>query len=209
MAAPLLAEAVGGTGFLGFIAAVAFATILAVVPGLTLSGRGGALARPVGERGARRPGPGRASSCAWRGSRRSLLGARSRSCWASPSRARTWPTWWGWRSRSRPAPTSPRCVLSIFWRALHHRAAPRPACWSAPRRPCVLIYLSPTIQVDDPEARRRRRSRCGTRPRHDPAVVPGRGSWSRCLFPEQAAWSASRRCEHRVHLGPEELAGPS
>jgi len=38
MAAPLLAEAVGGTPFLGFIAAVAFATILAVVAGLTLSG---------------------------------------------------------------------------------------------------------------------------------------------------------------------------
>jgi cation/acetate symporter len=38
MAAPLLAESVGGTAFLGFIAAVAFATILAVVAGLTLSG---------------------------------------------------------------------------------------------------------------------------------------------------------------------------
>jgi len=38
MAAPLLAEMVGGTPFLGFIAAVAFATILAVVAGLTLSG---------------------------------------------------------------------------------------------------------------------------------------------------------------------------
>jgi cation/acetate symporter len=38
MAAPLLAEALGGTGFLGFICAVAFATILAVVAGLTLSG---------------------------------------------------------------------------------------------------------------------------------------------------------------------------
>ncbi|QWK19066.1 MAG: cation/acetate symporter ActP [Hydrogenobacter thermophilus] len=38
MAAPLLAEAVGGTVFLGFIAAVAFATILAVVAGLTLAG---------------------------------------------------------------------------------------------------------------------------------------------------------------------------
>src|SRR6186713_1585531 len=38
MAAPLLAEAVGGQSFLGFIAAVAFATILAVVAGLTLSG---------------------------------------------------------------------------------------------------------------------------------------------------------------------------
>lgn len=38
MAAPLLAEATGGTMFLGFIAAVAFATILAVVAGLTLAG---------------------------------------------------------------------------------------------------------------------------------------------------------------------------
>ncbi|QER42947.1 sodium/solute symporter [Thermodesulfobacterium sp. TA1] len=40
MAAPLLAEALGGTVFLGFIAAVAFATILAVVAGLTLAGAG-------------------------------------------------------------------------------------------------------------------------------------------------------------------------
>ena len=37
MAAPLLAELLGGTPFLGFIAAVAFATILAVVSGLTLA----------------------------------------------------------------------------------------------------------------------------------------------------------------------------
>jgi cation/acetate symporter len=38
MAAPLLAELLGGTALLGFIAAVAFATILAVVAGLTLAG---------------------------------------------------------------------------------------------------------------------------------------------------------------------------
>jgi cation/acetate symporter len=38
MAAPLLAQDVGGEPFLGFIAAVAFATILAVVAGLTLAG---------------------------------------------------------------------------------------------------------------------------------------------------------------------------
>lgn len=37
MAAPMLASALGGTPFLGFIAAVAFATILAVVAGLTLA----------------------------------------------------------------------------------------------------------------------------------------------------------------------------
>jgi cation/acetate symporter len=38
MSAPLIAELLGGTPFLGFIAAVAFATILAVVAGLTLAG---------------------------------------------------------------------------------------------------------------------------------------------------------------------------
>lgn len=38
MAAPLLAEVLGGNAFLGFISAVSFATILAVVAGLTLSG---------------------------------------------------------------------------------------------------------------------------------------------------------------------------
>lgn len=38
MAAPMLAEVLGGDVFLGFIAAVSFATILAVVAGLTLSG---------------------------------------------------------------------------------------------------------------------------------------------------------------------------
>jgi cation/acetate symporter len=38
MAAPLLAEKMWGTPFMGFISAVAFATILAVVAGLTLSG---------------------------------------------------------------------------------------------------------------------------------------------------------------------------
>ncbi len=38
MAAPLVAELLAGTPFLGFIAAVAFATILAVVAGLTLAG---------------------------------------------------------------------------------------------------------------------------------------------------------------------------
>ena len=38
MAAPLLAEILGGAPFLGFLSAVAFATILAVVAGLTLAG---------------------------------------------------------------------------------------------------------------------------------------------------------------------------
>ena len=45
------------TPFLGFIAAVAFATILAVVAGLDALGRGGDLARPLGECDPRRDTP--------------------------------------------------------------------------------------------------------------------------------------------------------
>src|SRR4029450_8665066 len=48
MAAPLLAEALGGTPFLGFIAAVSFATILAVGAGLQLSGGAGRSGGPWG-----------------------------------------------------------------------------------------------------------------------------------------------------------------
>ncbi len=59
MAAPLLAELLGGRPFLGFIAAVAFATILAVVAGLALSGAAAIshdLWAGVVRRGAPRPG---------------------------------------------------------------------------------------------------------------------------------------------------------
>ena len=48
MAAPLLAELVGGRAFMGFISAVAFSTILAVVAGLTLAGAATLVARPLG-----------------------------------------------------------------------------------------------------------------------------------------------------------------
>ena len=82
MAAPLLAEAVGGDAFLGFISAVAFATILAVVAGPDAVRRGDVVARPVGERRAARPRRSDASSCGWRAARRCCW-RWSRSCWAS------------------------------------------------------------------------------------------------------------------------------
>jgi cation/acetate symporter len=59
MAAPMLAELLGGRPFLGFIAAVAFATILAVVAGLALSGAAAIshdLWANVVRKGAPRPG---------------------------------------------------------------------------------------------------------------------------------------------------------
>ena len=107
MAAVQLADAVGGNLLLGFISAVAFATILAVVSGLTLAGASAVshdLYASVFRRGRvdqrdemrvsrdRHAGAGRD---------RDRAGHRLREASTSPS-------WSGWPSRSPPAPTS-RC----------------------------------------------------------------------------------------------------
>ena len=98
--------------FLGFIAAVAFATILAVVAGLTLAGAA-ALSHDLWVNVVRH---GSASEHEQLRVARLLDSAarrrcRSRSAW--PSRGRTSPTWWGWRSRSPRARTSlPSCSRS-------------------------------------------------------------------------------------------------
>ena len=64
------------------------------------------------------------AGAARRGPRRDvLLGVVAVGGSASSSRARTWPTWWASPSRSRRAPTSRRCVLSIFWRPFTTRGA--------------------------------------------------------------------------------------
>lgn len=107
MAAPLLAEAVGGTAFLGFISAVAFATILAVVAGLTLSGAA-ALSHDLWVNVVKRGRRTRANSSTSPGWPR-WCSRSSRSRWASSSRARTSPSWSASPSQSRRARTSPRC----------------------------------------------------------------------------------------------------
>ena len=120
MAAPLLAELLGGTPFLGFIAAVAFATILAVVAGLTLSGaaalshdlwvsvvRGRPRRRP--RAAARRPRSRRSSSACvavmlgitFKGQNVAFMVSLAFAIAASAN--------------------FPALVLSIFWRRLHHR----------------------------------------------------------------------------------------
>ena len=91
MAAPMVAELLGGTLFLGFIAAVAFATILAVVAGLTLAGAS-ALSHDIFlhvVRNGRRPSTSRFASRALQPS----CSAPLPSCSGSRSRARTWPSW--------------------------------------------------------------------------------------------------------------------
>ena len=108
MAAIHLANAVGGNVFLGFISAVAFATILAVVAGLTLSGASAVshdLYATVIKKGKADSAVGAARLAHHHGG----AWASWRCCSASRSRSRTSPSWSSWPSPSRPRPTSRCC----------------------------------------------------------------------------------------------------
>ena len=107
MAAPLLAEALGGTPFLGFIAAVAFATILAVVAGLTLSGAA-TLSHDLWVNVVRGAHADEREQLGGRARRDGGAGRRVDRCSASPSRGRTSRSWSAWRSRLPPARISRR-----------------------------------------------------------------------------------------------------
>lgn len=145
MAAPLLAETLGGTPFLGFIAAVAFATILAVVAGLTLSGAA-ALSHDlwvnVARGGHATPGE-------------QLRVARVATVILGVSAVLLGITFKGQNVAYMvslafaiaASATFPALVLSIFWR--------RSTTWGVVASMLVgtfstllLIYLSPTIQID-------------------------------------------------------------
>jgi cation/acetate symporter len=106
MVAINLAEAVGGNLFLGFISAVAFATILAVVAGLTLAGASAIshdlYANVIARGRSNETTEIRVSRIAtFASAGRDRSGHRLRD-------PRTWPSWSVLPSRSRRAPTS-RC----------------------------------------------------------------------------------------------------
>lgn len=145
MAAPLLAEVLGGTPFLGFIAAVAFATILAVVAGLTLSGaaalshdlwvnviRGGHAPEAEQLRVAR-------MATLVLGALAILLGI----AFKGQNVAFTV----GLAFAIAASGNLPAIVYSVFWRGFTTAGAVA-AILVGTLSAVVLIYLSPTIQVD-------------------------------------------------------------
>jgi cation/acetate symporter len=99
-----LAKAVGGDIFLGFLSAVAFATILAVVSGLALAGAS-AISHDLYARVIKK---GTATSAAGNEGYpfASVASASPPSCSASPSRTRTCCSWSRWPSASLPRSTS-------------------------------------------------------------------------------------------------------
>jgi cation/acetate symporter len=144
MAAPLLAEAVGGRMFLGFITAVAFATILAVVAGLTLAGAAALshdlwvnvirVGRTTAEEELR---VARAATVA--------LGVLAIALGLA-FKGQNVAYMVGLAFAIAASGNFPALVLSIFWRRLTTRGA----AWSVITgtvASLLLIYFSPTIQV--------------------------------------------------------------
>jgi cation/acetate symporter len=199
MAAPLLAEALGGTGFLGFIAAVAFATILAVVAGLTLSGAA-ALSHDVWVNVVRRgKAPEREQFVVARVA--TVLGGSASVLLGIVFRGENVAYMVGLAFAIAASANFPALVLSIFWRPFSTRGA-QASMIVGTASALLLIFLSPTIQV----------SVLGRDSAPFPLRNPGLvtiplsflvGMAVSLLAPEREAASGFAEFQHRVHLGPE------
>jgi cation/acetate symporter len=199
MAAPLLAELLGGTPFLGFIAAVAFATILAVVAGLTLSGAA-ALSHDlwvsVVRKGQAEPGEqlrvARVATLAlgvvavglgitFKGQNVAFMVSLAFAIAASAN--------------------FPALLLAIFWRR-YTTAGAVTSMATGTAATLVLIYLSPTIQVDILG------HASSWFPLKNPALITLplsflAGMAVSLLTPEAEATAGFTRLERQTHLGLE------
>jgi len=197
MAAPLLAEAVGGQGFLGFIAAVAFATILAVVAGLTLAGAA-TLSHDLWVNVVRGgEAPEREQLRVARGAS-VLLGVLAIALGIA-FRGQNVAYMVGLAFAIAAASNFPALVLSMFWRGFTTRAA-QMSMLAGTLSSLLLIYLSPTIQVDllgNPSA---------LFPLRNPGLVSIPLAFAvalvvAVLWPEPAAASGFDEVERRIHMG--------
>jgi cation/acetate symporter len=145
MAAPLLAEVLGGTGLLGFIAAVAFATILAVVAGLTLSGAA-ALSHDLWVHVVRHGESSRAEELKVARGASILLGLFA-IVLGLAFKGQNVAFMVGLAFALAASGNFPALVLSIFWRGFTTAGAVA-AIVTGTLTAAVLIWLSPTIQVD-------------------------------------------------------------
>jgi cation/acetate symporter len=197
MAAPLLAEMLGGTPFLGFIAAVAFATILAVVAGLTLSGAA-ALSHDLWVNVVRK---------AHVGEREQLRVARIATVALGVVAVALGIIFKGQNVAFTvslafaiaASANFPALVLAIFWRS-YTTAGAVTSMTVGTLATLVLIYVSPTIQVDILG------HQTAWFPLKNPALVTMplsflAGIVVSLLLPERSAHEAYRLVERRMHLG--------
>ena len=197
MAALLLAETVGGPGFLGFISAVAFATILAVVAGLTLAGAA-ALSHDLWVHVIR---SGQASD------QEQLRVARVASALLGvlaivlgiAFEGQNVAYMVGLAFAIAASANFPALLLSIFWRGFTTRGA-QASMLTGTVSSLLLIYLSPTIQIDVLG------NVAAVFPLRNPGIVSIPLAFVvavvvAMVWPEPEAASGFSELERRVHLG--------
>ncbi|MBM3776624.1 MAG: cation/acetate symporter ActP [Acidimicrobiia bacterium] len=197
MAALLLAEASGGAGFLGFISAVAFATILAVVAGLTLAGAA-TLSHDLWVNVAR---SGEVSQ------REQLQVARVSSALLGVLaivlgilfEGQNVAYMVGLAFAIAASANFPALLLSVFWRAFTTRAAYL-SMLTGTGTSLLLIYLSPAIQVDILG------NAAAVFPLRNPGIVSIPLAFlvaivAALAWPEPGAARGFDEVERRVHLG--------
>jgi cation/acetate symporter len=197
MAAPLLAEAVGGEAFLGFIAAVAFATILAVVAGLTLAGAA-ALSHDLWVNVVRHgSAPEHEQLRVARGST-VLLGILA-IVLGIAFKGQNVAYMVGLAFAIAASANFPALLLSVFWRQFTTRAA-QASMLVGTGSSLILIYLSPTIQIDILG------NTAALFPLRNPGLVSIPLSFAVAIgvalaWPEAAAAAGYAEVEQRVHVG--------
>ncbi len=199
MAAPLLAEVVGGTPFLGFISAVAFATILAVVAGLTLSGAA-ALSHDLWVHVVRHGAADELEQFRVARASTLILGALA-IVLGILFQGQNVAFMVGLAFAIAASANFPALVLSMFWRGFTTRGA-QASMLVGTGSALLLIYLSPTIQVG---------VLGGTSapfPLTNPGLVTiplsfGVGIIVSLLTPEPNAVAKFAEVEHRLHVGHE------
>ncbi len=196
-AALLLAEDVGGTLFFGFIAAVAFATILAVVAGLTLSGAA-ALSHDVWVNVVRHGEADEKEQLRVARIATFVMGAFA-IVLGIALQGQNIAFMVGLAFAIAASANFPALLMSIFWRRFTTYGAVSSILVGAISA-LVLIYISPTIQVDvlgHEDA---------LFPLANPALVSmplafGVGILVSLLWPEPAAQAKFIEAERRIHLG--------
>lgn len=199
MAAPLLAEAVGGQAFLGFIAAVAFATILAVVAGLTLAGAA-ALSHDIWVnvvRGGK--ADGQEQLLVARGA--AILLAVLTIALGIVFKGQNVAYMVGLAFAIAASANFPALVLSMFWKPFTTAGAVSSIVVGTVSA-LMLIYLSPTIQVD------MLKNAAAIFPLRNPGIVTIPLSFAvgivvSLMSPEAEAATKFAAAERHLHLGEE------
>ncbi|HEY6361129.1 MAG TPA: sodium/solute symporter [Vicinamibacterales bacterium] len=202
MAAPLLAEAVGGEAFLGFISAVAFATILAVVAGLTLAGAA-ALSHDLWVNVIKRGHVSEHEQLRVARVSTLVLGALA-IVLGIAFRGQNVAYMVGLAFAIAASANFPALVLSVFWRKFTTRGA-QTSMLVGTASSLLLIYLSPTIQIDILG------NSTAIFPLRNPGLVSIPLSFVVAIvvalaWPEPAAAAGFDEVERRVHVGGEEYS---